>query len=43
MFEIVDDVCLDDNMDELASQVDVIFTATPAGIFGRCADRGYIK
>ena len=29
MFEIVDDVCLDDNMDELASQVDVIFTATP--------------
>ena len=26
MFEIVDDVCLDDNMDELASQVDVIFT-----------------
>ena len=32
MFEIVDDVCLDDNMDELASQVDVIFTATPQGI-----------
>ena len=31
MFEIVDDVCLDDNMDELASQVDVIFTATPQG------------
>lgn len=31
MFEIVDDICLDDNMDELASQVDVIFTATPQG------------
>lgn len=31
MFEIVDDVCLDDNMDERASQVDVIFTATPQG------------
>ena len=31
MFEIVADVCLDDNMDELASQVDVIFTATPQG------------
>ena len=31
MFEIVGDVCLDDNMDELASQVDVIFTATPQG------------
>lgn len=31
MFQIVDDICMDDNMDELASQVDVIFTATPQG------------
>ena len=31
MFEIVDDVCMDDNMEELAEQVDVIFTATPQG------------
>ena len=31
MFEIVEDTCLDDNMEELASQVDVIFTATPQG------------
>lgn len=31
MFEIVEDKCLDDNMDELANQVDVIFTATPQG------------
>lgn len=31
MFEIVDDVCMDDNMEELADQVDVIFTATPQG------------
>lgn len=31
MFEIVDAVCMDDNMEELASQVDVIFTATPQG------------
>ncbi len=31
MFQIVDDVCLDDNMEELAEQVDVIFTATPQG------------
>ena len=30
-FEIVDAKCLDDNMEELASQVDVIFTATPQG------------
>ena len=31
MFQIVEDVCLDDNIGELASQVDVIFTATPQG------------
>lgn len=31
MFEIVDDTCLDDNIEELANQVDVIFTATPQG------------
>ncbi len=31
MFQIVDDVCLDDNLEELAEQVDVIFTATPQG------------
>lgn len=29
MFQIVEDVCKDDNMEELADQVDVIFTATP--------------
>lgn len=32
MFQIVDAVCMDDNMDELAGQVDVIFTATPQGL-----------
>ena len=32
MFELVDDVCLDDNMAQLADQVDVIFTATPQGL-----------
>lgn len=31
MFQIVEDVCLDDNIEELAKQVDVIFTATPQG------------
>ena len=30
-FELVDADCLGDNMDELASRVDVIFTATPQG------------
>ena len=32
MFQIVDDICKDDNMDELAAAVDVIFTATPQGM-----------
>lgn len=32
MYNIVDDVCMDDNMQELAEQVDVIFTATPQGL-----------
>lgn len=32
MFQLVDDICLDDNMEELAKQVDVIFTATPQGL-----------
>lgn len=32
MFQIVDGVCMDDNMEELAAQVDVIFTATPQGL-----------
>lgn len=31
MFQIVEDVCKDDNLEELAGQVDVIFTATPQG------------
>lgn len=32
MFQIVDDRCMDDNMEELAQQADVIFTATPQGL-----------
>ncbi|MCI6677003.1 MAG: N-acetyl-gamma-glutamyl-phosphate reductase [Clostridiales bacterium] len=32
MFEVVDASCLDDNMEELAKQADVIFTATPQGL-----------
>ncbi len=31
MFQLVEDLCLDDNIDKLARQVDVIFTATPQG------------
>lgn len=32
MFQLVEDTCLDDNMEELADKVDVIFTATPQGL-----------
>ena len=32
MFQLVDDTCMDDNMEELADKVDVIFTATPQGL-----------
>lgn len=32
VFELVDAVCLDDNMAELSSRADVIFTATPQGL-----------
>ena len=29
MFKLTDADCMDDNMKELAEQVDVVFTATP--------------
>ena len=32
MFEIVDAKCMEDNMEQLADAVDVIFTATPQGL-----------
>ena len=32
MCQLVEDRCLDDNMEEMAKQVDVIFTATPQGL-----------
>ena len=32
MFKLVDDKCMDDNMEALADEVDVIFTATPQGL-----------
>lgn len=31
MFQIIDDSCMDDNMQALAEEADVIFTATPQG------------
>ena len=32
MFQLVDEKCLDDNLEAMADQVDVIFTATPQGL-----------
>ena len=31
MFKLVDEKCLEDQMDKLAEEADVIFTATPQG------------
>ncbi len=38
MFQIVEDICKDDNLKELAGQVDVIFTATPQGFLAGLLD-----
>ena len=43
MFEIVDDVCMDDNMEALAEQVDVIFTATPQGFLAGVLNEGLLE
>ncbi|WP_026669363.1 N-acetyl-gamma-glutamyl-phosphate reductase [Butyrivibrio sp. AE3006] len=42
-FEIVDDACLDDNMEELADKVDVIFTATPQGLCAGLVNEEILK
>lgn len=38
VFQIVEDVCKDDNLHELAKQADVIFTATPQGYLAGVLD-----
>ena len=43
MFQIIDAVCMDDNMEELASQVDVIFTATPQGLCASLVNEEIVK
>lgn len=43
MFQIVDDKCLDDNMEELADAVDVIFTATPQGLCASLVNEEILK
>lgn len=37
-FQIVEDVCKDDNMKKMAQEVDVIFTATPQGLCASLVD-----
>lgn len=43
MFQLVDAVCMDDNMEALAEQVDVIFTATPQGLCGSLVNDEILK
>ena len=43
MFKIVEDTCLDDNLQELAAQVDVIFTATPQGYLASILNEEILK
>lgn len=43
MFEIVEDSCLDDNIEELAKKADVIFTATPQGFCASVVKEGILE
>ena len=43
MFRMVDAKCMDDNMEELAAQADVIFTATPQGLCASLMNEGILE
>ncbi len=43
MFRLVDDACKDDNMEALAEEVDVIFTATPQGFCASLINEGILS
>lgn len=43
MFQLVDAVCMDDNMEALAEQADVIFTATPQGLCASLVSEEILK
>lgn len=43
MFTIVEDICKDDNLKEMAKQVDVIFTATPQGFLASVLEEELLK
>ena len=42
-FQLVDAACMDDNMEALADQVDVIFTATPQGLCASLVNEGILS
>ena len=43
MFQLVDAKCMDDNMEELANSVDVIFTATPQGLCASLVNKDILE
>lgn len=43
LFHIVENVCRDDNMEALAEEVDVIFTATPQGLCASLIDENILS
>ncbi len=43
MFQLVDASCMDDNMEALADQADVIFTATPQGLCASLVNEGILS
>ena len=42
-FKLVDAKCMDDNMEALADEVDVIFTATPQGLCASLINEGILS
>ncbi len=42
-FELIEDKCLDDNIDKLSEQADVIFTATPQGYLAGILNRDILS
>lgn len=43
MFKLVDDICKADELEQMADEVDVIFTATPQGYLGGLLNEGILK
>ncbi|HCI73739.1 MAG TPA: N-acetyl-gamma-glutamyl-phosphate reductase [Lachnospiraceae bacterium] len=43
MFELVDEKCMNDDMEELARRADVIFTATPQGLCASMVGEGILE